>query len=63
VKDEAGEHWEPAGNVASAACGGSGGLQKNTLHIGARLKELHRLGAGTDTLDRLCNEIVAFAQS
>ena len=63
VKDEAGEHWEPAGNAASAVCGGSGGLQKNTLHIGARLKELHRRGAGTDTLDRLCNEIVEFAQS
>jgi len=61
IKGDAGAHWGPAGNVASTLCGGSGGLQKNTLHIGARLKELQRLNANTETLDRLCESIVAFA--
>lgn len=61
IKAEAKESWETAGGVASAAYGGASGLQKNTLHIGARLKELKRLGAGTGTLDKLCNAIVAFA--
>ena len=63
VESDAGEHWMPAGNVASVSCGGAGGLQKNTLHIGARLRELRRLGAGTNTLDKLCEAIVDFARS
>ena len=63
VKSDAGAHWEAAGNAASLSCGGAGGLQKNTLHIGARLKELHRVGAGSATLDQLCETIVNFARS
>lgn len=61
VKDEAGIHWGPAGEVASRECGGVGGVQKNTLHIGARLRELQRLGASTTSLDNLCQAIVSFA--
>jgi energy-coupling factor transporter ATP-binding protein EcfA2 len=61
VKIDADVHWEPAGSSASAAFGGAGGLQKNTLHIGARLKELQKLNANTATIDRLCEAIVAFA--
>lgn len=61
VKDDAGEHWDTAGGVASITCGGAGGLQKNALHIGARLKELKRVGANTASLDKLCESILAFA--
>ncbi|WP_186002661.1 AAA family ATPase [Mycobacterium sp. KBS0706] len=61
VKADAMDHWDAAGSSASATFGGIGGLQKNTLHIGGRLKELQKLGANTATLDRLCEAIVAFA--
>lgn len=62
VRADAGEQWEAAGSSASVAFGGVGGLQKNTLHIGARLKELRDLGGKTATLDRLCDAIVDFAR-
>ena len=61
VEVDAKDHWQTAGSTASAAFGGVGGLKKNTLHIGARLKELQRLGANTGTLDQLCEAIVLFA--
>lgn len=61
VKAEAADHWDAAGSVASAACGGAGGVQKNTLHIGARLRELQRVEAQTTSLDNLCESIVSFA--
>ncbi|MEG3148223.1 AAA family ATPase [Sphingomonas sp. RT2P30] len=61
VKDDSGAQWEAAGNVASATCGGAGGMQKNALHIGARLKEFRRMGARAGTLDQLCEALVRFA--
>lgn len=61
IEADAGEHWLPAGNVASAAYGSVGGLQKNSLHIAARLSELQRLGASVATLDRLTRRILEFA--
>ena len=61
VKSEAGAHWTKAGETASSIFGGVGGLQKNTLHVGARLKEMQRLGANLATLDKLCRGIIAFA--
>ena len=54
VEVDAGAHWQPAGSRASANYGNVSGLKKNTLHIGARLKELQNLRANTATLDRLC---------
>ena len=61
VKSESGAHWTKAGETASSIFGGVGGLQKNTLHVGARLKEMQRLGADLATLDKLCRGIVGFA--
>jgi hypothetical protein len=61
VEADAGEHWIAAGNVASASLGGVSGLKKNTLHIGARLRELHRLGVLMPTLDKLCEAVIEFA--
>jgi putative ATP-dependent endonuclease of OLD family len=62
VEAEAGASWNSAGNVASVSLGGVSGLKKNTLHIGARLKELHRLGVAMPTLTQLCDDIIAFAE-
>lgn len=61
IKIDADVHWDTAGSSASATFGGAGGLQKNTLHIGARLMELQKLEANTATIDRLCEAIVTFA--
>ncbi|MBR1366861.1 MULTISPECIES: ATP-dependent nuclease [Bradyrhizobium] len=61
VEVDAGAHWQPAGSRASANYGNVSGLKKNTLHIGARLKELQNLRANTATLDRLCETILTFA--
>ena len=63
VETDAGANWNAAGNVASVSLGGVSGLKKNTLHIGARLKELQRLGVAMPTLDQLCDNILAFAES
>jgi len=60
VEADAADHWTGAGNVASTSLGGVSGLKKNTLHIGARLKELHRLSVAMPTLDRLCDTIIVF---
>lgn len=62
VEADAGANWNAAGSVASASLGGVSGLKKNTLHIGARLRELQRLGVPMPTLDQLCDDILAFAQ-
>lgn len=63
VEAEAGASWNAAGNVASVSLGGVSGLKKNTLHIGARLKELHRLGVALPTLEQLCDDIITFAEA
>lgn len=60
VKTEAGDQWIPAGNSATAACGGAGSLQKNTMHIAARLRELRRLGVELKSLDQVCGSILQF---
>lgn len=39
------------------------GFKKNTLHIGARLKELQQLGVVMLTLNQLCDDILAFAEA
>ena len=63
VEADSGANWNAAGNVASVSLGGVSGLKKNTLHIGARLKELQRLGVAMPTLDQLCDDILAFAET
>lgn len=62
VEADAGASWNAAGNVASVSLGGVSGLKKNTLHIGARLKEICRMGVAMPTLNQLCDDIIAFAE-
>lgn len=61
VEADAGENWLRAGNAASAMYGNVGSLQKNSLHIAARLTELQRLNANTVTLEQLTERILQFA--
>lgn len=61
VEADAAHHWQPAGDQASAGLGNVASLKKNSLHIAARLAELQRVQASTETLDQLCNSIINFA--
>jgi hypothetical protein len=45
---------------AHASCGNAGGIKKNTMLVGAKLAFAHAKGAKSDTLDGLCNAILAF---
>ena len=60
-KEECGEQaWDTHGQVASVELGGVSGLQKNTLHIGARLRAAHNDGVVLQSLDSLCEKILDF---
>lgn len=47
-------------NKAQAHCGNPAQAQKYTMHIGAKLAFAHEAGASSPTLDRLCDQLVAF---
>jgi predicted ATP-dependent endonuclease of OLD family len=53
--------WKDAGNFASAECGHAKDLNKNTLHIGARLAWLWEKGHRSPSLEQLTDSIITFA--
>ncbi|KWT95172.1 MULTISPECIES: ATP-dependent endonuclease [Pseudomonadota] len=62
VKAEVGqEAWSKASDYASAQCGMAADLNKNTLHIAARLAHLWQAGIRPHALDGLCEKVVTFA--
>lgn len=61
IKSEVdGGAWSKAVEYASAQCGMAADLNKNTLHIAARLTHLAEAGIRPPSLDKLCDAIVTF---
>ncbi len=54
------EQFEHMRNQASAECGDAGGLEKNAVYIGNLLELLKGAGVTSRSLDRLCEQIIAF---
>lgn len=54
------ERFEEMRNNASAACGNAGDLEKNAIYIGNLLALLHEAGVTSNSLDKLCERIIAF---
>ncbi len=54
------EQFEDMRNKASLACGNAGDLHKNTIYIGNLLSLLKEHNVTSQTLDKLCNVIIAF---
>jgi predicted ATPase len=64
VKAEIGaDNWVSYGVRADQRYGLVGGLQKNSLHIGARLSFAWDDSKRAASLERLCNEILTFAET
>jgi predicted ATP-dependent endonuclease of OLD family len=64
VKAELGDdNWVSYGVMADQLYGSVGGLRKNSLHIGARLSLAWDDSKRVPSLERLCNEILAFAKT
>ena len=57
------EAWVSCGLKADQLYGSVGGLEKNSLHIGARLSFAWDDAKRAASLERLCNEILAFAET
>ncbi|MGE4242354.1 ATP-dependent nuclease [Ramlibacter sp.] len=55
-----GDAWHEAMDYASSQCGMAADLNKNTLHIAARLANLMEAGIRPPSLDKLCDAIVTF---
>jgi len=55
------EKWITIGGEAQKAFEGTGGLKKNSLFIGERLRLLKEDGAIPASLEQLCNRILHFA--
>jgi putative ATP-dependent endonuclease of OLD family len=54
------EQFEHMRNQASAECGDAGGLEKNAVYIGNLLEFLKEASVTSRSLDRLCEQIIAF---
>lgn len=63
VEDEIGkENWKNYSQSADQEYGQIGGLKKNSLHIGKTLTLAWEDGNKSDSLERLCAEIISFAK-
>ncbi|QEQ01388.1 DUF2813 domain-containing protein [Thermosynechococcus sp. CL-1] len=62
VEQEIGkENWDEFRSEADAKYGSAGNLQKNALHIASRLQIAWDAGKKSDSLEKLCNKIMEFA--
>lgn len=62
LKADLGEkRWSEVNNEAQAKFGFPANFGKNAMHIGTKLAIIHGAGDALPTLDRLCDQILAFA--